>query len=242
MKISIITVTYNSAATLPATIDSVLSQQGVELEYLIIDGASTDGTLEIIKQAAAQDERIRWVSEPDAGIYDAMNKGIRMASGEWLNFMNAGDTFFTHEVVESIFNCRGIDDTDFIYSDTLLDGKRLHIGDITKNKVIHQSMFYRKSMHQLVGLYLSEKVIYLSDYLFFLLCKKYRWLKVDEVISNYSTDGKYEKYQTHVQQRIAVDLLFGHTSSSTAGFKLLISPYYCFVKIFFRRLFRKIRQ
>lgn len=93
MKITIITITYNSAKTLSDTIDSVLSQEGVELEYLIIDGASTDGTLDVIKKYAAQDVRIRWVSEPDNGIADAFNKGLAMATGNWIGIINSDDYY-----------------------------------------------------------------------------------------------------------------------------------------------------
>ena len=83
MKISIITATYNSEATIADTINSVLSQNYSDIEYLVIDGGSSDGTLDIVKANAPRfDGKLRWVSESDRGIYDAMNKGIRMATGD----------------------------------------------------------------------------------------------------------------------------------------------------------------
>jgi glycosyltransferase involved in cell wall biosynthesis len=93
MLFSIITVTYNSTAFLEETIQSVLSQDCGDFEYIFIDGGSTDGTMEIIKRAAAEDFRIRWISEPDNGISDAFNKGIRMAAGDIVGIINSDDTY-----------------------------------------------------------------------------------------------------------------------------------------------------
>lgn len=91
MIFSIITVTFNSKKYLPETIRSVLSQDGPDLEYILVDGGSTDGTLDIIRDHAARDRRIRWISEPDEGIADAFNKGIRLATGEIVGIVNADD-------------------------------------------------------------------------------------------------------------------------------------------------------
>ncbi len=90
---SIITVTYNSERTIGQTIKSVLDQSYSNFEYIIIDGASTDGTLDIIKCYADQDLRIKYVSEPDNGIYDAMNKGIKMAKGDAIALLNSDDYY-----------------------------------------------------------------------------------------------------------------------------------------------------
>ena len=100
---SIITVTYNAERWLERTILSVLSQSYPNIEYIIIDGGSTDGTVDIIKK---YEERIAyWVSEPDKGIYDAMNKGIQKATGEWINFMNAGDVYAANDVLVQLMQC-----------------------------------------------------------------------------------------------------------------------------------------
>lgn len=92
MKFSIITITYNSSATLAETIDSVLTQEGADLEYIIVDGASTDDTVETIKKYADTDDRIKWISEPDEGIADAFNKGLSMAIGDWVGIINSDDS------------------------------------------------------------------------------------------------------------------------------------------------------
>lgn len=93
MRFSIITVTYNSSRFLAETIQSVLTQEYADLEYLLVDGGSSDGTLEIIKSFAAQDPRIRWISEPDEGISDAFNKGLAMSTGELVGIINSDDTY-----------------------------------------------------------------------------------------------------------------------------------------------------
>ncbi len=99
-KVSIVTVVYNDAKGLEKTIKSVINQTYKNVEFIIIDGGSTDGTVEIIKKY--EDYIDYWVSEEDKGIYDAMNKGIKAATGTWINFMNAGDVFVDCEVLSSI--------------------------------------------------------------------------------------------------------------------------------------------
>jgi glycosyltransferase involved in cell wall biosynthesis len=95
--VSIVTVTFNAAAHLVPTIESVLAQTHRPLEYVIVDGGSTDGTVDIIKRY--EKHLARWVSEPDRGIYDAMNQSLGLVQGEWVNFMNAGDVFASPESV-----------------------------------------------------------------------------------------------------------------------------------------------
>lgn len=101
-KVSIITVCYNCKDTIERTICNVLKQTYHNLEYIVIDGNSTDGTKEIIKRYANQ--LTYFVSEPDSGIYDAMNKGVRKATGEWVMFRNSGDYFFSPTTVQEVFD------------------------------------------------------------------------------------------------------------------------------------------
>ena len=93
MKISIITITLNSRKYLDKSISSVLSQDHQNLEYIFVDGGSTDGTLEIIKKYAEKDQRIRWISEPDRGIADAMNKGVALATGDIIAHLHSDDSY-----------------------------------------------------------------------------------------------------------------------------------------------------
>lgn len=115
-KITIITVSYNAASIIEQTIQSVINQTYPHLEYIIIDGGSQDKTTDIIRKY--QDRITYWISEPDKGIYDAMNKGIRIATGEWINFMNAGDTFYASTTLQSLFIPAPTPDIDIIYGDT----------------------------------------------------------------------------------------------------------------------------
>ncbi|MGH8177412.1 MAG: glycosyltransferase family 2 protein [Steroidobacter sp.] len=112
--VSVITICRNAEDEISGTIASVLNQSYPTVEYIVIDGASTDGTVEKIK--AAQNRISTWVSEKDAGIYDAMNKGARLATGEWIIFMNAGDRFYSNDAVKDLL-CAHKADADLLYGD-----------------------------------------------------------------------------------------------------------------------------
>ena len=100
MKLSIITINRNNATGLEKTMQSVASQSFKEFEYIVVDGASTDNSVEVIKSFEPYFARLKWVSEPDAGIYNAMNKGIRMASGDYIQILNSGDCLADVDVTE----------------------------------------------------------------------------------------------------------------------------------------------
>ena len=102
IMVTIITVSYNAVTSIEKTIQSVINQTYSNIEYIIIDGKSNDGTTDIIRKYA--DKISYWCSEPDKGIYDAMNKGIKLAHGEWVAFMNAGDSYVNSEVIKNIFS------------------------------------------------------------------------------------------------------------------------------------------
>jgi glycosyltransferase involved in cell wall biosynthesis len=148
--ITVVTVVRNGEATLEETILSVINQTYTNIEYIIIDGASTDGTLDIVRKY--EDRIDYWISEPDKGIYDAMNKGIDLAAGEWINFMNSGDGFYANTVLQTIFE-HSIE-ADVIYGNT----NKVYPGYSTidvppkfeyMKKVMpfcHQSAFVRKKL------------------------------------------------------------------------------------------------
>jgi len=151
-KISVVTVTYNAAHLLKATIESVISQTYKNIEYIIIDGDSTDNTDCLLRQ---YNEKIAyWISETDNGIYDAMNKAIEISSGEWIIFINSGDYFATNDVIEKIFISEIQSDVDFIYGDYI----KSHNGKYTvvrarplslmwqRISFSHQSLFSRTSL------------------------------------------------------------------------------------------------
>lgn len=170
--ISIITVVYNGYNCIETTILSVINQTYKNIEYIIIDGGSTDGTINIIKKY--ENKISYWISEPDKGIYDAMNKGIEVASGEWMNFMNAGDTFADNRVLEKVFDKTYPYYLKVIYGDTIMLGnlqKRLKkANDITKiNRYLpfcHQSSFIKNINNNSIKYDLKYRIS--SDYKMFL--------------------------------------------------------------------------
>lgn len=150
-KISIITVVYNAKGFLEETIESVLNQNFKNFEYIIIDGGSIDGTLDIIKKY--QDRITLWVSEPDKGIYDAMNKGIRYAKGEYVYFLGGDDLLFDNQVLKNV-NSYLMDKRKVYYGNVLFkkrnaiyDGKFNLVKIVTRN-ISHQSIFYPKEIFE----------------------------------------------------------------------------------------------
>lgn len=124
--ISIITITFNAAAELLPTMESVAHQTFKGFEHLIIDGASTDNTLELARKSGTKSLRI--LSEPDNGLYDAMNKGLRMARGKYVLFLNAGDTFHADDTL-ALYAAKAAAGPDIIYADTVIvDAQRNIIG------------------------------------------------------------------------------------------------------------------
>ena len=101
MKISLVTVSFNSAKTLADTIESVLRQDYDDYEYLVIDGGSTDGTVDILKKYEPQfSGKMHWISEPDQGMYDGINKGIRMATGDVVGIINSDDFYHRQDIFQ----------------------------------------------------------------------------------------------------------------------------------------------
>ena len=117
MKISIITITYNSAKTLQRALASVQGQTYSDIEHIIVDGASSDGSREIIEAYAKEHKNVRWVSEKDEGIYNALNKGIRMATGDVIGFLHSDDVFFAPDSIEHIAKTFESEQVDVVYGD-----------------------------------------------------------------------------------------------------------------------------
>lgn len=150
-KVTVVTVSYNAAKDIEKTIKSVLAQSYDNIEYIIIDGGSTDGTVDIIRKYS--DRISYWVSEPDNGIYYAMNKAIEVATGDYINFMNAGDVFFDDNVLLESFGRQHYTD-DVLYGATLFHftgGYKAFIpapieGMMRHMPFCHQSSFARTSV------------------------------------------------------------------------------------------------
>lgn len=173
-KISIITINYNDIVGLEKTIKSVLNQTFIDFEYIIIDGNSTDGSKEIILKYQSKIDY--WVSESDKGIYNAMNKGIKVANGEYLLFLNSGDVLVDDENILNI--CEEKLEGDIVAFDCFLErnnkiiGKRTHIESPTlfyvyKSGLKHQSTFISRKLFENIGLY-NENYKIASDYEFWI--------------------------------------------------------------------------
>lgn len=118
MKISVITATYNSGKTLRDTIESVLNQDYPDIEYIIIDGASKDNTTDIIREYECRfNGRLKWISEPDKGIYDAMNKGIAMATGDIVGILNSDDFYTSNNILATVASAFKNNSIDAVYGD-----------------------------------------------------------------------------------------------------------------------------
>lgn len=197
-KISIVTVCFNAASTIEDTIQSVIRQTYQNIEYIIIDGASTDGTVDIIKKY--RDQISFFISERDNGIYDAMNKAIKVATGEWINFMNAGDSFVTKHIINDIFGQEiTYDGQDVIYGDTLYNyngspitykAKALSTLDY-RMAFCHQSSYVRTALMKASGFDLRYRFV--ADYAFFhrLYSTGHSFYYLPMVMTIYSLEGGF---------------------------------------------------
>ncbi|MBN1971000.1 MAG: glycosyltransferase [Candidatus Delongbacteria bacterium] len=230
--VTIVTVCYNSENTIRKTIESVLNQTYTNFEYIIIDGLSNDGTVDIIKEYEPKfSGKMRWISEKDNGVYDAMNKGIDLANGEWINFMNSGDLFFDYEVLEKFYSIiKKNQNIDLVYSDTFFANRKQIIQcELGKMNIIHQSLFYKKIIHEIYGFYYFGHRITISDYMFFNSIKNLKWLKADFIISKYDEKG-ISSNADHYYQRICVDIMFGNINRVIGALILLAYPIYNIIK------------
>ena len=174
-RISIITVSYNAGKTIEQAIRSVVCQTYENIEYIIIDGMSTDNTVDIIKKY--KNNLFYWVSEKDCGIYDAMNKGIKAAGGDYVYFLGADDCLFQKNTIQTVVDCL-CDDVDVLSAGVYLVDEELKVeryidGSFAKKRdqfngamIPHQGMFVRRSLFESERFDLKYKVA--SDYDFFL--------------------------------------------------------------------------
>ena len=193
--ISIVTVVFNGEKYLEETIQSVINQTYDNVEYIIVDGGSTDRTLDIIKQY--EDQIDYWVSEKDNGVYDAMNKGIDLVSGVWINFMNAGDSFYNKNILSKMFenNFYKIDILYGDYQEIYPSG----IKKLAKPKslshtnqgmpVCHQSCFVKALYHKKNKFSLLYSVSCDFEFIYNAYQKKASFKYVDMIVSNYLIGG-----------------------------------------------------
>lgn len=193
MKLSIITINYNNRNGLRKTIESVVNQTWRDFEYIIIDGGSTDGSVEVIKEFA--DHIDYWVSEPDKGIYDAMNKGIDKAKGEYCLFMNSGDMIYLPTTLAEV--SPQFDGTDIICGKTLTDARHLlspppliNFSFLYRSMINHQSMFIDSRVMKKLKYDVSFQIV--SDWKFLLEClvlNNGSYKAIEPIIALYDTSG-----------------------------------------------------
>lgn len=182
MILSIITINRNNAAGLEKTMRSVVSQMGGDFEYVVIDGASTDGSVEVIRSfEASLGERLKWISEPDKGIYNAMNKGIGMATGDYLQFLNSGDSLVSDAITKQMteaLKSKGY--PSILYGNMLKDmpvgkamrdrcfaGREISFLGFYTGSLNHSSAYIRRSLFNRYGMY-DEGLKIVSDWKWFL--------------------------------------------------------------------------
>lgn len=196
-KLSIITINYNNLEGLKKTVSSVINQTCGDFEYVVIDGGSTDGSVAFIESQSAKINQL--ISEPDKGIYNAMNKGIKIATGEYLLFLNSGDHFFNDEVLKK--NIQHLVQYDLIYFNQEVIGEEeakilslpseLRFSDLYFKSWPHNVTFIKKELFEEVGLY-DESLKIVSDWKFMILAlfnHHCSYIKVNETLSTFYLGG-----------------------------------------------------
>ena len=197
-KITVITPTYNSSKYIKNSIESIINQEKVEIENIIIDGGSTDNTIEILKEY-----NVKYISEPDDGIYDAMNKGIKIASGNIIAILNSDDVYSDNNVLEKVNTAFSETDCDIVYGNINIvgeDGNTIRYwrpGGFNKKSFFkgwhppHPSFFVKREVYKKYGLFRTDLSM-AADFEFMLRVMEKERLKVfyiDEVLVNMGFGG-----------------------------------------------------
>ena len=224
MKLSIITINRNNAEGLQRTLESVAAQTCRDFEHIIIDGASTDGSVDAIKEYAKTSKNIHWVSEPDNGIYQAMNKGIQKAMGEYLLFLNSGDFLVEHDVIERVIKqcngadivsgrCNVSDKGEVVWTSPYLPQITLYT--LYSVGLPHQSTCIRKVLFEQLGYY-REDFRYNSDIEFWyraIIFNNCTAKGIDIIVADYNLGGisskevKSKAYQKEMQEILSMGFL-----------------------------------
>ena len=214
MKISVITVTLNALPALQRTMNSVINQDYDDFEFIVVDGASTDGSVAYLKNHTTSIQK--WISEPDSGIYEAMNKGVQMATGDFCLFLNAGDTFISNKTLSDI--APTLDDADIILGNEILVNEKgimcgftpsrgsFTLRHLLTSSVCHQSTFIRRTV--LLAHPYNESLKLVSDWQFVLerfLEGKERFKTVDVDVCFFYSGGRTDRNRDlGIKERVAV--------------------------------------
>jgi glycosyltransferase involved in cell wall biosynthesis len=248
-KVSVITVCYNAEKTIENTILSIINQSYNNIEYIIIDGKSTDNTLTLIKKYQSSIDTI--ISEPDKGIYDAMNKGIKKATGEIISIVNADDFLNVHSIKNVVNFYLNNNRPDIIYGNINFIKDKINFSikplpnikgfNYKKMPVCHPAMFVTSELYTRVGTYdISYKNA--SDYEFVLRCIKegVTFKYFNEVLSNMRAGGASENYMLSLLETKEINIKYG-LNKGFANIILLYSIFKRFIKGGLFKIVNKIR-
>jgi glycosyltransferase involved in cell wall biosynthesis len=190
--VTVVTVTFNAENLLEETILSIINQSYKNIEYIIIDGGSTDGTVDIIKKY--EDKIDYWVSEPDDGLYFAMNKAIKKATGKWINFMNAGDTFFDMKTVQYVMEHKS-DNAEMIYGNYRKKFEKIERRAIEQSKWLttmpfcHQTLFAKTSIMKINPFDTTYKIVADLNFIQKMIIADKNFNYIDRQIAIFSEGG-----------------------------------------------------
>ncbi len=240
--LSIITVVFNGEKYLEQTLQSVLNQTCNNIEHIIIDGGSTDGTLDIVRKY--EDKIAYWLSEPDNGIYDAMNKGIKLAAGEWINFLNAGDTFYQPSTIEEIFKS-AYGSADLIYGDNEIRynhdfsviRQAADTRDLWKGIIVnHQSLFVKTHLIKKHPFNLTYKIGADYDFIYSAYANKYRFYKIKTVVASTAHGGFSDRNViANIKEQWGISRKYNQSFKVHAYYTLLVL--FAFLKNIIKKIF-----
>lgn len=255
MKISIITITYNSAKTLARALQSVQSQSYNEIEHILVDGASTDGTRQMIEEYANHQSSVsnhssisvRWVSEPDEGIYNAINKGIRMATGDVIGFLHSDDVLKSADSIAQIAKAFVVSKADVVYGDLqyFRGGKiiRRWVSNPFHPSMLkygwmppHPTVYVRREVYEQVGLY-DEWFSISADYdmMLRIFQSNYRVYYVPEVLVCMETGGASNRNARARLSKTQEDYIALRKNHVGAGYLTVACKQLRKIKQFFRK-------
>ncbi len=226
MRLSIVTINWNNATGLEKTMQSVATQSFKEFEYIIVDGASTDGSIEVVKLYESQFVHLKWVSESDSGIYNAMNKGIRMASGDYIQILNSGDSLAKEDVTERMLTALGETDTPSILYGNMVkcfpDGYRMVDKSFAGQEITmlgmytgtlnHDPAYIRRDLFDKYGYY-DESLKIVSDWKWYLQAiilggEKPKYVDMDVTLFDMTGISETSKELDQTERKQVLEQLF----------------------------------
>lgn len=226
MMLSIVTINRNNAIGLEKTMRSVAAQTCKEFEYIVIDGASTDGSVEMVKNLEAEFKHLKWVSEPDTGIYNAMNKGLRMTSGDYIQILNSGDCLATPDVMERMLSAlEKADKPSVLYgnmvkcfpdgrrwADKSFEGREITMLDMYTGTLNHDPTYIRRDMFEKYGYY-DESLKIVSDWKWYLQAiilggEQPRYVDIDVTLFDMSGISETNKDLDRAERKQVLEQLF----------------------------------